>query len=77
MEANGNNSPNTQDLARQAKIRLLQWRIEHVRSKLDKCLPSTPESRSLLLKLITLVQRRNNLHTPAEVADIEKARGLV
>lgn len=70
------NTPNTQDPGRQAKIRLLQWRIERVRAQLDKCQPYTPESRKLLLKLITLVQRRNNLHTPADVAEIEKARGL-
>lgn len=70
------NTPNTQDLARQAKIRLLQWRIERTRSQLDKCEPHSTESRKLLLKLITLVQQRNNLHTPAEVNAIEKARGL-
>lgn len=69
-------TPTTQDLARKAKINLLQWRIERVRNQLDQCQSCTPESRNLMLKLVTLVQRRNNLHTPADVQQIEKARGL-
>ncbi len=68
---------NTSNIKRKAKINLLQWRIKCVQRRLDKCPPCTPESRSLMLKVITLIQRRNNLHTPADVAEIEKARGLV
>jgi hypothetical protein len=70
------NTPITQDLARHGKINLLNWRIQRVRSQLDQCEACTPESRMLMLKLVTLVQRRNSLHTPADVAAIEKSRGL-
>lgn len=71
------NRPVTQDLARQAKLALLKWRIELVRSRIEKCQSCTPESRALMQKLITLVQSRNNLHTPADVREIERERGLV
>ena len=71
------NTNATQDLARQAKKNILQWRINRVRGQIDKVQPSTPESRNLMLKLIRLVQQRNNLYTPADVAEIEKSRGLV
>lgn len=71
------NTPSTQDLARRAKINLLQWRIQRVRSQLEKCRSCTPESRKLMLKLVILVQRRNNLHTPADTFQIEQERGLV
>ena len=66
-----------QDQIRKAKIHLLQWRITCARKKLDKCQPHTPESRNTALKLITLINVRNELRTPADVAQIEKERGLV
>ncbi len=68
---------NTSNIKRKAKINLLQWRIKCVQRRLDKCPPCTPESRALLYKFVTLIQTRNNLHTPAEVDGIEKERGLV
>lgn len=66
----------TQDLARQAKISLLQWRIERARHQVETCQAGTPESRALMLKLIALIHRRNSLYTPADVRQIEREKGL-
>ena len=70
-------APHTQDLVRRAKIDMLQHQIEVVRDQIQDCDSQSPQGRELLESLITLVQRRNNLHTPADVAQIEKERGLV
>lgn len=70
-------TPTPQDLKRLALIEILQWRIGCIRARLEKCQACTPKSRSLMLKLVTLVQRRNDLRAPADVAEIEKERGLV
>ena len=71
------NESRLQRLAKLAKIGFLQWRITCARKKLDKCQPQTPESRNTALKLIALISVRNELRTPADVAQIEKERGLV
>lgn len=69
-------NPVTQDLARRAKIDLLQWRIESAHARLRKCKSCTSESRKRMLKLMVLIQRRNSLLTPDDVLAIEKQRGL-
>jgi len=66
-----------QDQIRKAKIHLLQWRINRARRKFDKARVLTPESGRAWLKLSTLIHMRNSLRTPADVAQIEKERGLV
>ena len=71
------NESRLQRLAKLAKIGFLQRRITYARKKLDKCQPHTPESLNTALKLITLINVRNELRTPADVAQIEKERGLV
>jgi hypothetical protein len=71
------NESRLQRLAKLAKIGFLQWRITCAWKKLDKCQPHTPESRNTVLKLIALINVRNELRTPADVAQIEKERGLV
>jgi len=69
-------APHTQDLVRRAKIDMLQHQIEIVRDQIQDCDSQSPQGRELLESLITLVQRRNNLHTPAETLRIERERGL-
>ncbi|MDF0750318.1 hypothetical protein NLU14_08750 [Marinobacter sp. 71-i] len=66
-----------QNLNRQVKINLLQWRIDCVRDRLGRVCAGTPESQEIMRKLITLINRRNELKTPQEVAAIERARGLL
>jgi len=71
------NESRLQQLVNRTNIHFLQWRITCAWKKLDKCQPHTPESRNTALKLITLINVRNELRTPADVAQIEKERGLV
>ena len=71
------NTPRPQGLARRAKIHFLQWRINRAHRKFDKAPAFTPECSRAWLKLSTLIHMRNSLRTPADVAQIEKERGLV
>ena len=71
------NESRLQQITKRAKIHFLQWRITCAQRKFSKSQPCTPESRNTALKLITLINVRNSLRTPADVAQIEKERGLV
>jgi hypothetical protein len=66
-----------QELAKRAKIGFLQWRINRALRRFDKARVLTPECGRAWLKLSTLIHMRNSLRTPADVAQIEKERGLV
>lgn len=71
------NAVTPQDFRRQAKINILQWRINRVQTQLEKVQASTPEATRLATKFMSLIQQRNALRTPEEVAGVERVRGLV
>ena len=71
------NESRLQQLVNRAKIGFLQWRINRALRRFDKARVLTPECGRAWLKLSTLIHTRNSLRTPADVAQIEKERGLI
>ena len=71
------NESRLQQLVNRTKIGFLQWRINRALRRFDKARVLTPECGRAWLKLSTLIHIRNSLRTPADVAQIEKERGLV
>ena len=71
------NESRLQQLVNRTNIHFLQWRINRAHRKFDKAPAFTPECSRAWLKLSTLIHMRNSLRTPADVAQIEKERGLV
>jgi len=71
------NESRLQQLVNRTNIHFLQWRINRALRRFDKARVLTPECGRAWLKLSTLIHTRNSLRTPADVAQIEKERGLV